>query len=305
MNKMKSARIHLLRFLFILPLLTVLLVAFRKTAMPSLEASSHDIFVIAPDLTRSASADPDYTDAFHALQQVLRENNQMNNYKAIEKAHPKPADTVPRKPGTSPRAATHNRTFRQDTSTMPSGPTVYIVDGNVVDSNALASLAANDIWMVTIPKPGVVVVQTKSTTWPHVVLETKDSEGKPMKVIADSLHTPEGDIHAENNVPETPHTQPGRSTDAIRIRPSQSSAGVSILAQMLSNDPATQRPLYILNGIVVDQSTLIRLNPDDITSINVINPKAAKANYGDRAINGAILISAKDPGKTTPPPPQN
>jgi BlaR1 peptidase M56 len=68
MNKIRSARLHLLKFLFVLPLAGVLLVAFRdKYTIP---------------------ADPGYEGAEKELERVLNENVQYANLVRMEKSHP-------------------------------------------------------------------------------------------------------------------------------------------------------------------------------------------------------------------------
>jgi TonB-dependent starch-binding outer membrane protein SusC len=71
---------------------------------------------------------------------------------------------------------------------------------------------------------------------------------------------------------------PGSSAQ-IRIRGERSVSG--------SNDP-----LIVLDGIPY-QGTLSDINPDDITSIEVLKDASATAIYGSRGANGVILISTK------------
>ena len=66
----------------------------------------------------------------------------------------------------------------------------------------------------------------------------------------------------------------GRST--VRIR------GIS---SFQNNDP-----LYVIDGTPVEDSYLNFLNPDDITSVQVLKDASASSIYGSRASNGVILI---------------
>lgn len=72
--------------------------------------------------------------------------------------------------------------------------------------------------------------------------------------------------------------QPGAGAQ-IRIRGSRSISG--------SNDP-----LIVLDGIPFE-GTLNDINPDDVSSIEVLKDASATAIYGSRGANGVLLISTK------------
>jgi TonB-linked SusC/RagA family outer membrane protein len=79
---------------------------------------------------------------------------------------------------------------------------------------------------------------------------------------------------------------PGAST-AIRIR------GINSLN-------ATNQPIFVIDGVVVDSSTddensnpLSNINPSDIVSMDVLKDASATAIYGARASNGVIMLTTK------------
>ena len=79
---------------------------------------------------------------------------------------------------------------------------------------------------------------------------------------------------------------PGAST-SIRIR------GVNSLN-------ATNQPIFVIDGVVVDSATddensnpLSSINPSDIVSMDVLKDASATAIYGSRASNGVIMITTK------------
>lgn len=57
-------------------------------------------------------------------------------------------------------------------------------------------------------------------------------------------------------------------------------------------------PLYVIDGVVVDNGGLDNINPNDIASIDVLKDASA-AIYGSRASNGVVLITTKK-GKKGP-----
>ncbi len=58
----------------------------------------------------------------------------------------------------------------------------------------------------------------------------------------------------------------------------------------ISSHNVTAEPLYIVDGIVVDEDEFRSIKAENIKSINVLKGAAAKAVYGTRGTNGAILI---------------
>ncbi len=57
-------------------------------------------------------------------------------------------------------------------------------------------------------------------------------------------------------------------------------------------------PLYIVDGVPVQQWTIADLNPNDVESIQVLKDASAASIYGARAANGVIIITTKT-GKAT------
>lgn len=89
-------------------------------------------------------------------------------------------------------------------------------------------------------------------------------------------------------------------------------AGVQVMTNAIPGEAALIRirgmaslrgsePLYVLDGIVVDQkATLQMLSPGDIESITILKDAASTALYGSRGANGVIIITTKR-GRQRPP----
>ena len=60
-------------------------------------------------------------------------------------------------------------------------------------------------------------------------------------------------------------------------------------------------PLYIIDGTPVQDSYINWLNPEDITSIQVLKDASAASIYGSRASNGVVLIETTKKGLTGAP----
>jgi TonB-linked SusC/RagA family outer membrane protein len=77
------------------------------------------------------------------------------------------------------------------------------------------------------------------------------------------------------------------SGNQIRLRGERSFATNS------SSADATNGPLFVLDGVPFINGSLNDINPDDISSIEVLKDASATAIYGSRASGGVILISTK------------
>jgi TonB-linked SusC/RagA family outer membrane protein len=86
-------------------------------------------------------------------------------------------------------------------------------------------------------------------------------------------------------------------------------SGTQVFIRGLSSATGNNQPLFIVDGIPIDNTTnftsnptvggnaysnrALDINPNDVESINVLKGPAAAALYGSRAGNGAIIITTK------------
>jgi TonB-dependent SusC/RagA subfamily outer membrane receptor len=52
-------------------------------------------------------------------------------------------------------------------------------------------------------------------------------------------------------------------------------------------------PLIVVNGVIINDSALYKLNLEDIKSISVVKSGEASAIYGAKALNGVLIIETK------------
>jgi hypothetical protein len=232
MNKIKSARVHLVKFLFVLPLLGVLLVAFRNRYEKAVEAKPRHLGVNEEVVTMMQRA------VLPALAGTGRGKRYAMGVKAIEVDTGKPAMIVVEAP----------KGLKDSAGAFPANA-LYVVDGEIKPEGfSPASIDPTNIYSMDIlkgehafkfygekGKNGVVVILTKEFMDKHKVMR--------IGIPPDSAH----------------------------------------------------QPLYIVDGVEIPHSAapLQKINPDDIESISVINPEAAKAVYGEKGKNGVILITMK------------
>jgi TonB-linked SusC/RagA family outer membrane protein len=77
---------------------------------------------------------------------------------------------------------------------------------------------------------------------------------------------------------------------------SRSTVRVRGVSSFQNNDP-----LYIVDGTPVQESYINWLNPNDITSVQVLKDASAASIYGARASNGVVLIETTKRGQRSPP----
>src|SRR3954462_15184338 len=78
---------------------------------------------------------------------------------------------------------------------------------------------------------------------------------------------------------------PGVTVVASGSPGSRSTVRVRGISSFQNNDP-----LYVIDGTPVSESYLNFLNPNDITSVQVLKDASAASIYGSRASNGVIVI---------------
>src|SRR5207302_350879 len=72
---------------------------------------------------------------------------------------------------------------------------------------------------------------------------------------------------------------------------SRSTVRIRGISSFQNNDP-----LYVIDGTPVQETYLNFLNPDDITSVQVLKDASASSIYGSRASNGVVLIETTKKG---------
>ncbi len=89
---------------------------------------------------------------------------------------------------------------------------------------------------------------------------------------------------------------PGITVQTSGAPGSRSTVRIRGISSFQNNDP-----LYVIDGVPVQDSYINFLNPNDITSIQVLKDASASSIYGSRASNGVILIETTKGGAGGPP----
>src|SRR6185503_16560433 len=91
-------------------------------------------------------------------------------------------------------------------------------------------------------------------------------------------------------------TVPGVTVAASGSPGSRTTVRIRGISSFQNNDP-----LYIIDGTPVQESYLNFLNPEDITSVQVLKDASSASIYGARASNGVVLIETTKKGVAGPP----
>jgi TonB-linked SusC/RagA family outer membrane protein len=91
-------------------------------------------------------------------------------------------------------------------------------------------------------------------------------------------------------------TVPGVTVENSGSPGSRSTVRVRGISSFQNNDP-----LYVVDGTPVQDSYINFLNPNDITSVQVLKDASASSIYGSRASNGVIVIETTKKGVRGPP----
>lgn len=84
-------------------------------------------------------------------------------------------------------------------------------------------------------------------------------------------------------------------TSGVRVTSSSGAPGASSTVRVRGTTSINNsNPLYIVDGVPIDNGGISYLNPDDIESIQVLKDAASAAIYGTRAANGVVLVTTKD-----------
>lgn len=149
------------------------------------------------------------------------------------------------------------------------------------------------------------------------VVVTGTSEGTTRRQLGSYISTVKGDELTKGATGNVLEALQGKTAGAqITQNSGDPAGGISVRLRGISTVNSSSEPLYIIDGIIIDNSTtrvtnsdpnyngtntvgtigqnrLVDINPDDIDRIEVLNGAAAAAIYGSRANAGVIQIFTK------------
>lgn len=106
----------------------------------------------------------------------------------------------------------------------------------------------------------------------------------------------------EKSVPTTIDQVLNGRAAGVQIQANSGTPGASssIRIRGVNSLNATNQPIFVIDGVVIDSATddessnpLSTINPSDIVSMDILKDASATAIYGSRASNGVIMITTK------------
>jgi TonB-linked SusC/RagA family outer membrane protein len=181
--------------------------------------------------------------------------------------------------------------------------------GTITDSNGQFSIDANnddalDISFIGYKEQEVsvdnkqkvnVVLKEEMKTLTEVVVVGYGVQRK--RDVSTSISQVKAEDLANLPVSDFRQSLVGKMPGVSIMQPSGDPEGsVTVRVRGVSSATAGNDPLYIIDGVPVDQG-LHNLNTNDIESVEVLKDASSAAIYGSRGSNGVILITTKK-GKT-------
>lgn len=296
MNTIKTAKVHLLKFMFLLPLIAVLLLAFRK------EINSENKKPVAvkqivndtvpPYSVIASTADFDKNDKRKDLVVEKITLNEWNKNKDFyEKKYGKAPATLTNEKG---KNFDHIYVMKPSKPIDPQNPPLIVIDGKVQeDSKALEVMNPDAIESISVLKDasatalygikganGVILINTKAVT--RGLLQNKLAQDKDSlansKWISDSLKGKVAGIRITKSAgPETDAPKDGSKQNSISLRGLKTGENL----------------LYIIEGKEMLPADFEKISQLDIESINVLKGGHGQNLYGEKGKNGVIEIKLK------------
>ncbi|AXY76156.1 hypothetical protein D3H65_20135 [Paraflavitalea soli] len=277
MNKMRSAKVHLIKFLFVLPLVTILLLAFRSAAIDHAAATVMDKEMAgAGNIEDIGVLTMPLHDTVPLKGKVTGGRVDSDSVPVIRIVQTQDStrvmiDASLHGPGRPYKLLDGPVTQLQDA-------VLFIVDGVEMPrgEGVLQKIDPQDIESVSVLKD-----QSAETLY--------GERGKNGVIIITTKKAPKKPVQPElPPVKLVPDTVPGRPT-TMRIRIND-----NVIAQKegLGSFPG----LIVLDGTIYDSLSIrkIDLKPEDIKMIEVLKDQSAEALYGTRGKNGVIRITTKN-----------
>jgi hypothetical protein len=300
MNKIRSARFHLVKFLFIVPLIAVLLLAFRDKpglagntlliagpGTPLLLTGDTGLPVVTavPVAAARAAAPATVTPAVTAPVVAAVPAMAAPAVTAVPAAMAAPAVTPPPPPAPAVSAPVPSASLPSVTAVPVGSRRDTAVPGNAARPVSVIvmnrdSVFAKALYVVDgIPRPDF----QKDSLRPNDISSMYVLKGdEALRYYGEKgAH---GAIVIVTKAFREKH--PPMPTVVVTRKDSFPPGGLST-----GNPPA--EPLYVVDGQIVTKEGMKKISPDDIESINVLKGKKVRAKYGDKGNNGVVEITLK------------
>lgn len=327
MNKNKSAKLHLLRFLFLLPVLAVILVSFRKEIGDTLTGKNKQMEGMPSVITDTV---PPPSQQFKG---VFRQRNDENHMKDFLKRNPdvKYLDWIFAGGEKPDSVYIYKKSGKVETYSITTDAGQQQIEDKYGDlpyekipipppAPASSFEAPEPPGAFNYPAPPQPPAAPTPVKLPDNVQKMNISNNKATVTLKDGqkesydLSKPEQKEKFEKKYGEfVPPAPPSPAKVEIREVPVAVSVVEKIQVQttveransievpVKTSIPAIQgNPLIIVDGVILKNGELDNINPNSIESINVLKGNSAVTLYGEKGKDGVIIIKTKTNEKAKP-----
>lgn len=327
MNKLRSAKFHLVKFMFVLPLVSVMLLAFRnewkkqETGKDQLSVSIIAGNDTIPDKLPPPPPPPPppQHQAVNPMKDFLKKNTEVKDVSWAFKDNEEAAVIfIHRKDGKVEEYDIRNEAVKAKfiakygALPMPPPPppapvapaTVVVVKGYPIAPAAPATgVVVEGYPIAPVPPQGEIVVTGYAkppapVKLPDHVKSISVKNGGKAVVVLKNGKTEEYDLknpeekkkfEARYPVPPPPPPPPAKG---VRVEgyPLNGSAGTTVV----EGKPLPDNLIYVINGKISTKSEMESIRPDQIASVDVLKGNSAIALYGENAKEGVIQIKLKN-----------
>ncbi len=300
MNKMKTAKVHLVKFLFVLPLLTVMLLAFRDAQKKQIKNGQivdiATLVIAASDTTPPAPMPP-------AAPAVVTENDLLvAPLPPVSPVHAKPVKVPAPLPPVPPIKVLPVTSVQKITVVKDVS---YIKKGKTMNRKQTVTVSAP----VAMNVP-VTMATTADTIPAKPTISVINSKGSPQPIyIVDGVILPEGKGIENIDPALIKEINVLRDGSALTIYGDKAKDGV-VLVKTKNNIVADEsismsaskivisnikdiKSLIIVDGAEATKEKLSSINPELIKSISVLKDKSATTLYGEKGKDGVIIVTTR------------
>ena len=204
------------------------------------------------------------------------------------------------------------------TVTSAGGAPLQGVTVSVQGSETRATTSANGRYFVSAPNNGVLTFvlfgqrPVKAEVAGRTRIDVTMSQISYLEEVVVTAYTEQRRADITGAVSSINVESAQRQTGASVLQRLDAIPGITVAASGSPGARSTVRirgissfqnndPLYVIDGTPVQDSYINFLNPNDITSVQVLKDASSASIYGSRASNGVILIETTKRGVTGPP----
>jgi len=326
MNKIRSAKVHLVKFMFVLPLVSVMLLAFRnewkkqETGIDQLSVSTIAGNDTIPDKLPPPPPPPPppQHQAVNPMKDFLKKNTEVKDVSWAFKDNEEAAIIfIHRKDGKVEEYDIRNEAVKAKLIAKygalpvppppppaPAAPaTVVVVKGYPIAPAAPATgVVVEGYPIAPVPPQGEIVVTGYAkppapVKLPDHVKSISVKNGEKAVVVLKNGKTEEYDLknpeekkkfEARYPAPPPPPPLPAKG---VRVEgyPLDASAGTKVV----EGKPLPDNLIYVINGKISTKFEMENIRPEQIASVDILKGDAAVAVYGENAKEGVVQIKLK------------